>query len=343
MEFPLTGKVYFFILGLIMENIHGNNRSIIDIINDPFGFTYSEINDAIGEHDSKALYSLLYKNISRKKIHTIWIKDIIKNADTKKYIFELSDDRFIETVCIKRKTGMTACVSTQVGCPVQCIFCESGKNGLIRNLTTSEIVQQIVFLKDSINRIVFMGIGEPLYNYDALIKAIHILRDRNGLDFPTDGITISTVGPIKLLKKLREEHIKIQLVLSLHATDQKTRNHIIPRMSGNNINETVEAALSYSKRHNRKLTIAYLLLPGINDKYTDIKQLVEWFKHENVMINLLEYNPTNNNILKSVNKKEIEQFKNNLENYGLEVKIRVSHGRNIKAACGQLASKYNKK
>jgi 23S rRNA (adenine2503-C2)-methyltransferase len=260
---------------------------------------------------------------------------------TKKYIFELSDDKCIETVCIKRKTGITACVSTQVGCPVQCVFCESGRNGLTRNLTASEIVQQIVFLKEPINRIVFMGIGEPLYNYDALIKSIHILRDRNGIDFPTDGITISTVGPIKFLKRLREEHIKIQLVLSLHATNQKTRNYIIPGMIGNSIDETVETALSYSKRHNRKLTIAYLLLPGINDKYADIKQLVEWFKHENVMINLLEYNKTNHGVFKTANKKDIKRFKNNLENHGIEVKIRMSHGRNIKAACGQLASKYN--
>jgi 23S rRNA (adenine2503-C2)-methyltransferase len=114
-------------------------------------------------------------------------------------------------------------------------------------------------------------------------------------------------------------------------------------MSANNITETVEATLSYSKRHNRKLTIASLLLPGINGKYTDIKQLVEWFKHENVMINLLEYNQTNHKGFKSANRQEIERFKNNFENYGLEVKIRVSHGRNIKAACGQLASKYNNK
>jgi 23S rRNA (adenine2503-C2)-methyltransferase len=220
-------------------------------------------------------------------------------------------------------------------------FLRVRQKGLIRNLSASEIVQQVVFLKDSINRIVFMGIGEPLYNYDAVIRAIHILRDRNGLDFPTDGITISTVGPVNWLKKLREEHIKIQLVLSLHAADQKTRDHIIPGMKGNDINETVKTALSYSKRHNRKLTIAYLLLPGINDKYSDIKQLVEWFKHENVMINLLEYNQTNHTILKAANRKGIEGFKNDLENHGLEVKIRSSHGRNIKAACGQLAGNYS--
>ena len=96
-----------------------------------------------------------------------------------------------------------------VGCPIGCTFCESGSNGFIRNLSASEIVQQVILMKDKINRIVFMGMGEPLLNYDTLIKAIHILRDRNGLDFPTDGITISTVGPLKELKKLREEHIKI--------------------------------------------------------------------------------------------------------------------------------------
>jgi 23S rRNA (adenine2503-C2)-methyltransferase len=342
MEFPLGERCFYSFWGLIMKNIHGNKFTLVDIINDPFGFTYDEINTVIGEYDSKALYSLLYKTISQAKVHTIWAKDIIKDIDAEKYIFELPDSKCIETVCIKRRTGITACVSTQVGCPVQCVFCESGKNGFIRNLTTSEIIQQIIFLKEKINRIVFMGIGEPLYNYDPLIKAIHILRDRNGFDFPTDGITISTVGPIKLLKKLKEEHIKIQLVLSLHATTQKVRNYIIPGMSGNDINQTVETAVSYSKRHNRKLTIAYLLLPGINDRYSDIKKLVEWFRYENVMINVLEYNQTNQNTLKKPTKINIEQFKNNLEMYGLEVKIRVSHGRNIKAACGQLVSKYNK-
>jgi 23S rRNA (adenine2503-C2)-methyltransferase len=112
-----------------MKNIHGNNCSITDVINDPFGFTYNEINDVIGEFESQALYSLLYKNTPRNKVHTIWIKDIIKDAGTKKYIFELSDDKFIETVCINRRTGTTACVSTQAGCPVQCIFCESGRKG----------------------------------------------------------------------------------------------------------------------------------------------------------------------------------------------------------------------
>ncbi|MDR2481758.1 MAG: radical SAM protein [Spirochaetaceae bacterium] len=320
-----------------MKNVHGN-YSIIDIINDPFGFTHAEISAVLGSHDSKELYSSLYKKIHpSKKIHTIWIKDIFKDTDTEKYLYELTDNNCIETVCIKRRTGLTACISVQAGCPVQCLFCESGRNGLVRNLSASEIVQQVIFLKKQINRIVFMGIGEPLYNYDSLIRAIHILRDRDGLDFPTDGITVSTVGPVKQLKRLREEHIKIQLVLSLHATTQKARNYIIPGMAGNDIHETVKSALSYSQRHNRKISTAYLLLPGINSAYSDIKQLVEWFKHENVLINLLEYNQTNKSVLRKADKCEITAFKNRLEELGLEARIRISHGRTIKAACGQLA------
>lgn len=109
-------------------------------------------------------------------------------------------------------------------------FCESGRNGFVRNLTPSEIVQQVILIRQKVNRIVFMGMGEPLFNYDNLIAAIHILRDRNGLNFPTDGITVSTVGPVNQLKKLREEHLKIQLTISLHAATQAARNCIIPHM-----------------------------------------------------------------------------------------------------------------
>jgi len=317
-------------------------HSVADIVSDPFGFTFGETASAIGEQDAKALHSILYKSASGKKPRTMWAKEIHKAADTQKYVYEMLDGRCIEAVCIKRKTGVTACVSSQVGCSVGCAFCESGRNGLARNLAPSEIVQQVALLREKINRIIFMGIGEPLHNYDALIKAIHILRDRNGLDFPTDGITVSTIGPVKQLKKLREEHVKIQLTLSLHATTQKARDRIVPGMAGNDIEQTVKAALSYSQRHNRKIIIAYLLLAGINDGESDIRQLAEWFQHENVMINLLEYNQTGCGWLKKPGKQEMAQFKEKLENAGLEASIRVSHGRNIKAACGQLVSKYNR-
>ena len=187
-----------------------------------------------------------------------------------------------------------------------------------------------------------MGMGEPLFNYDSLIKSIHILRDRNGLNFPTDGINISTVGPVAQLRKLREEHLKIQLTLSLHATHQTTRNMVMPHMRGNDINEVVEAVLSYSERHNRKITVAYLLIPGVNDGPANVRQLAKWFRNKNVLINVLQYNETDCNKIKRPNKQQLVAFKLKLEAAGLEVKLRESRGNKIKAACGQLVSKYNK-
>ena len=187
-----------------------------------------------------------------------------------------------------------------------------------------------------------MGMGEPLFNYDNLIAAIHILRDRNGLNFPTDGITISTVGPVNQLKNLREEHLKIQLTISLHAATQAARNCIIPHLHMYSIEDVVKQALSYSQRHNRKVVFAYLLLPGINDRLSDVRQLAKWFKGKNVMINVLQYNPTSNSKIRAPQKREMVAFKRQLEQTGLEVTMRVSHGREIKAACGQLANTYNK-
>ncbi len=316
--------------------------SIEMIESDPYNYTYEEILGCMGEEKAKSFFKKLYKGSVNPKYQTMKIKDIYVGGDTTKYAFELHDGYCIETVCIKRRTGSTVCVSTMVGCPVGCIFCASGKNGFIRNLSPAEIVQQIVLLRERVNRIVFMGMGEPLFNYDNLIKSIHILRDRNGLDFPTDGINVSTVGPVEQLKRLREEHLKIQFTLSLHATDQATRNMIMPHMKSNNIHSVVEAALSYSERHNRKITIAYLLAPGINDRASDVKQLGKWFRGKNVLINLLQYNETACNKIKHPNKQQLVAFKLRLEEAGLEVKLRESRGNRIKAACGQLVSEYNK-
>lgn len=316
----------------------------VDVIKkDPYGYTFKEIAEYLGADVAKCFFYELYQNTPKKQYQTIKIQNIYNGGDTRKYVFELMDHYCIETVSIKRKTGTTVCVSTMVGCPVGCCFCESGSNGFIRNLTPSEIVQQVVLLQERVNRIVFMGMGEPLLNYDSLIKSIHILRDRNGLNFHTDGITLSTVGPLMQLKKLREEHIKIQLTLSLHATTQSVRNKIIPNMRGNSINQVIKATLSYSERHNRKITIAYLLIPGINDSLCDVKQLGKWFRGKNVMINLLQYNDTNCSKIKRPNKQQLVAFKLKLEKEGLEVKIRESHGNSINAACGQLVSEYNKK
>ena len=135
----------------------------------PYLFTFKEMSDALGDQRAKMLYTSLYKQKPNPEHLNISIKKIYKSNDTEKYVYELSDGNYIETVYIRRRDGGTACVSTQVGCAVGCIFCESGKNGLVRNLTPSEIVQQIILLRHKVNRIVFMGMGEPLFNYDSLL------------------------------------------------------------------------------------------------------------------------------------------------------------------------------
>ena len=268
---------------------------------------------------------------------------------TVKLLSYTNDGYPVETVLMMNKERTTICISSMSGCPVGCKFCATGRMKNNRILDEQEIIDQVMYFKrklakkdESVTNIVFMGMGEPLFNYDNLIKAIHILRDRYGLNFPTDGITISTVGPVDQLKKLREEHLKIQLTISLHAATQSARNRIIPHMRIYAIEDVVKQALSYSERHNRKIVFAYLLLPGINDRPSDVRQLAKWFRGKKVMINVLQYNPTSNSRIKAPQKREIVAFKHQLEQAGLEVTMRVSHGREINAACGQLANTYNK-
>lgn len=193
----------------------------------------------MGETEASRAFASLYRRKVAPASQTLTVKTIYRGGDTDKYVFELPDGKCIETVCIKRRDGATVCVSTQVGCPVHCKFCESGKNGFVRNLTPSEIVQQVVLLGRKITRIVYMGMGEPLFNYDNVIQSIHILRDRNGLNFPTDGITLSTTGPLDRLKRLREEYLKIQFTLSLHATTQAVRDRLIPGVKNYPIDSVV--------------------------------------------------------------------------------------------------------
>jgi len=315
-------------------------NNLTDFFLTPTNYTFRDFSSAFGNDVAKSIYKTLYNpTYSKKSFKQIFPVNIFTDKVTKKYVFELSDNRKIETVVIKRRTGNTICLSTQVGCPVQCRFCKSGENGLIRNLSTSEIIQQFLFVNEKINRIVFMGIGEPLYNYNELIRAIHILRDRNGLDFPTDGISISTVGPIEKLQMLREEHIKVQLILSLHATDQETRDYLIPGMSTYRINEVIALTMDYGRRHNRKVTIAYLLLPGINDRKADSERLSRWFGNKNVVINLLKYNGKRTHEFRPASAQEFNHFKDHLEQNNVQVTLRHSMGESIEAACGELVIK----
>jgi 23S rRNA (adenine2503-C2)-methyltransferase len=259
-----------------------------------------------------------------------------RGGRSQKRLFALSDGHAIESVRIRRRDGCTACVSSQVGCAFACAFCASGQAGLKRNLSPGEIIEQVIRLGPGINRIVFMGIGEPLNNYDNVLRAIRIMRDRRGLRFPASGVTISTIGIPKALKALREEHLAINLTISLHATTQQTRDRLIPGARKHDIKEVVSRALSWAERHNRIVTFVYLLLPGVNDGAGDLRRLTGMLAGRPARVNLMRWNPVDGVALSRTNDRTLAQFRTGLLRAGVPAVVRDTQGRDSGAACGQL-------
>ncbi len=259
-----------------------------------------------------------------------------RGGRSQKVLFGLHDGYAVESVLIRRHDGHTACISSQVGCAFACQFCASGQAGLKRNLSAGEIVEQVVQLGPKVNRIVFMGIGEPLNNYEQVMKAIRILRDRRGLDFPTTGITLSTIGIPKALAQLREEHLAINLTMSLHATTQDVRDRLIPGSRKHDINEVISRASSWAERHNRIVTFVYLVLPGINDTVADAKRLAGLMNKRRARVNLMRWNPVGGVALDQTSDRSLGLFREVLDRAGVPVVVRDTQGRDISAACGQL-------
>lgn len=259
-----------------------------------------------------------------------------RGGRSQKVLFGLHDGYAIESVLIRRHDGHTACISSQVGCAFACQFCASGQAGLKRNLSAGEIVEQVVQLGPKVNRIVFMGIGEPLNNYEQVMKAIRILRDRRGMNFPTTGITLSTIGIPKALAQLREEHLAINLTISLHATTQEVRDRLIPGSRKHDINEVVVRASSWAERHNRIVTFVYLVLPGINDTLADAKRLAGLMNKRKARVNLMRWNPVDGIALGRTSDRSLGLFREVLDRAGVPVVVRDTQGRDISAACGQL-------
>ena len=255
---------------------------------------------------------------------------------SEKVLFGLRDGYAIESVLIRRRDGYTACISSQVGCAFGCRFCASGQAGLKRNLSPGEIVEQVVRLGPKVNRVVFMGIGEPLNNYDNVLAAIRILRDRRGMAFPTSGITISTIGIPKGLKALREEHIAINLTISLHATTDEQRGALIPGARKHAIADVVGGALSWARRHNRTVTFVYLLLPGVNDSEADLSRLIAMFRAKPARLNLMRWNEVDGLGFARIGDHRLMQFHRALERAGIPTVVRDTQGKKIDAACGQL-------
>ncbi len=316
-----------------------------------YDLEYDTLRSSVGERTAARTYRRLYVDRRRPDASLAGIETATGTAGARpltvlttspgrmstKFLFGLPNGGAIEAVLIRRRTGMTACVSSQVGCAFGCTFCASGQRGLQRHLRAGEIVQQVLELGPRVNRIVFMGIGEPLHNYSQVLAAIRILRDRRGLAMRTSGITISTIGIPKRLRQLREEHLKINLTVSLHATTDEVRQRLIPGARSHAIAEVLGSSCSWAQRHNRPVTYVYLLLPEVNDTPEDAARLVEFLARTPARVNLMRWNPVlGGDRFRRIDDRGLTAFKKRLVSGGLNVTVRDTQGKDIDAACGQL-------
>ena len=271
----------------------------------------------------------------------------ISEDGTVKFLFELDDREKIETVLIPTKTRNTICVSTQVGCKFGCAFCASGIDGWKRNLSTAEILAQILWVKNyvgaqdfeplqRISHIVFMGVGEPLDNYDNLMKAIRIINDKNALNIGARRITVSTCGVIPKIKKLSKEGLQIELAISLHGYDNESRNALMPVNRKYPFDKLMEACKKYSEMTNRQITFEYILIKDVTCSDKAIRKLKKAFKGLICKMNLIPYNSVAEFKYGKLFNKEIKDFKEKLEEIGIHSTVRALRGGDISGACGQL-------
>ena len=269
---------------------------------------------------------------------------ISKLDGTRKYLFLLEDGNVIESVLMKYKHGNSVCISSQVGCRMGCRFCASTLDGLVRGLTPAEMLDQIYQIgKDigeRISNVVVMGTGEPMDNFDNLVKFITLLTDENGLHISQRNLTVSTCGIVPRMRELADKQLAITLALSLHASNQKKRLELMPVANKYEIHEVIEACKYYFKQTGRRVTFEYSLVGGVNDTKEDAKELTELIHGMNCHVNLIPVNPIKERDYVQSNIHVIEAFKEKLERGGLTVTVRREMGRDIDGACGQLRRKY---
>ncbi len=267
----------------------------------------------------------------------------VSSDGTIKYLVEYPDGECVETVLMRfdNRANLTACVSSQVGCAVNCSFCATGKRGFIRNLTYQEIIEQVLTIQRDtglkVTNIVFMGQGEPLLNLDNVLKALEIFNE----DFQIGArrITISTSGIIPQINKLAESELQSTLAISLHAPNHGLRASLMPIENKYNISELQDALVQYIEKTGRRITIEYILIHELNDTLECAKELAQYLKNIKCNINLIPYNAVNDTKYKKSSNDDIMKFKYILEHSGKKVTVRLERGADIDAACGQLKGK----
>lgn len=263
--------------------------------------------------------------------------------ETVKYVYELYDGEYIESVLMKYEHGYTVCVSTQVGCRMGCSFCASGLNGLTRNLTASEILAQITEAQRDnnirISNVVVMGMGEPLDNFDNSAKFLELVSDEKGLNIGLRHISLSTSGVVSGIEKLAKLNMPITLSVSLHAPNDEIRTTMMPVNRKWNIDALLKACKNYQKVTTRRISFEYALIDGVNDTPECAEELAKRLKGIMCHINLIPANPVKENSFRPPDRKNIMRFKGLLENKGLTATVRRTLGADINASCGQLRKK----
>ena len=302
--------------------------------------TFSEMKN-IG----KSLQEILSDNFT---IDKIVLKDEQLSKDkTLKCAFEIGEKSVVEGVLIPTPRRMTACISSQVGCSLACAFCATGKLKLLRNLSAGEIYDQVFYLKKeaekrhskSLSNIVYMGMGEPLLNYKNVIGSIDKICSRDGLGMSPKRITVSTAGIHKMIKKLGDDEVKFNLALSLHAANDDKRDKIMEINESNNLQSLKEALEYFHEKTGSRITFEYIIFDQFNDTIEDARELAEFAKCVPCKINIIEYNPIDGEPFQQADPDKVEKFAAFLEAKNLIVNIRRSRGKDIDAACGQLANK----
>jgi len=281
-------------------------------------------------------------------INKISIKDQqISKDKTIKCAFEVDKKSVVEGVLIPTSKRTTACISSQVGCSLACTFCATGRLKLLRNLTAGEIYDQVFHLKNeanhryqkSLSNIVYMGMGEPLLNYKNVLSSIDWICSDDGLGMSPKRITVSTAGISKMIKKLGDDEVRFNLALSLHAANDEKRNKIMEINESNDLESLRDALQYFYEKTNSRVTFEYIIFDGFNDEISDARELADFAKCVPCKINIIEYNPIDGEPFKQAKSEKVDQFASFLEERNMIVNVRRSRGKDIDAACGQLANK----
>jgi 23S rRNA (adenine2503-C2)-methyltransferase len=263
---------------------------------------------------------------------------------TRKYLFRLSDGNVIESVLMKYKHGNSVCISSQVGCRMGCRFCASTIGGLTRSLIPSEMLDQIyriqVLSGERVSNVVVMGTGEPMDNYENLLRFIKILTGEGGLNISQRNLTVSTCGLVPQINRLADEKLQITLALSLHASNDEKRRELMPIANKFTMDEVLSACRDYFAKTGRRITFEYSLVAGVNDSEADAEELSGRIRGINCHVNLIPVNPIKERSFVRSTHQAVENFKIKLEKYGINVTIRREMGSDIDGACGQLRKSY---